>query len=559
MKLNKIIIAIFSLCMLSACNEDDFLKEEPLDFLGVDNSVRTAEDCQVIINGLYAKVRANFYSSDFIFFMGTDVAKNARHNNNFLGNMKTWMIPEQSQISELWKREYKLISNANMLIERVEALDIPEDRKKEIRGEAKFFRAFGYRTLVYCFGGVPLVLEESKTPRTDFTRASKEEVLSAMKADFKAAAEGLGHIGDVADGRVSAEVAKHYLAETMISLGEYKDAAECLGEVIANPDLALMTERFGAHKGEEGDVIHDLFIRKNQNRKGAGNTEAMWVIQMEVDVDGGFLKSTAYRPYYLERMAAPVTYSLKDPEGKAAFMSSNGRSDLNVGGRGVANMSNTEWWLNDLWANDFDNDLRNSRYNIVRDAYYDLPSSKYYGKSVKGEESYSKTLKTDWWRWYPWPSKITTPGDHPESLYSDPENKLLKSTGGATYLDQYMLRLPEVYLLRAEAYLALGDKASAAGDINVVRRRAKASEITSADVSIDYILDERAREMVYEEFRRITLGRLGKYVERVRKCNEYNGPQMEDRHELFPIPYDVIEANKDAKIEQNPGYGGNNI
>lgn len=554
MKLNKIIAGVFALCLLGACNEDDFLKEEPLDFLGVENSLKTANDCQMIINGLYAKVRANFYSSDFIFFMSTDVAKNARHNNNFLGNMKTWQIPEQSQIADLWEREYKLISNANMLISRIDALDIPEDKKREIKGEARFFRAFGYRTLVYSFGGVPLVLEESKSPRTDFTRASKEEVLKAMKEDFKAAADGLPAIKNVDDGRVSAEVAKHYLAETMISLGEPAEAARVLGEVIASPDLALMKERFGTHKGDEGDVIHDLFIVKNQNRKGAGNTEAMWVIQMETDVDGGFLKSTAYRPYYIERFAAPVTYSLKDPDGKTAFMSSNGRSDLNVGGRGVSNMSNTDWWLNDLWASDFDNDLRNSKYNIVRDAYYDLPSSKYYGKSVKGADSYSKTLKADPWRWYPWPSKITTPGDHPDALYSDAANKLLKSTAGATYLDQYMLRLPEVYLLRAEAYLATGDKSAAAEDINVVRRRAQANEITAADVTIDYILDERAREMVYEEFRRITLGRLGKVVDRVRACNEYNGPQMEEKHELFPIPYSVIEANKDVKMVQNPGY-----
>lgn len=85
--------------------------------------------------------------------------------------------------------------------------------------------------------------------------------------------------------------------------------------------------------------------------------------------------------------------------------------------------------MNDLWENDFDNDIRNSKYNIVRNAYYDLPSSKYYGKSVFGEDSYSKTLKENWWRWFPWPSKITTPGEHPEALYEDKENLLLKFDG----------------------------------------------------------------------------------------------------------------------------------
>ena len=217
-------------------------------------------------------------------------------------------------------------------------------------------------------------------------------------------------------------------------------------------------------------------------------------------------------------------------------------------------MSNTHWWLYEVWGDDFSNDMRNSKYNVVRDAYYDLPTSKYYGKSIIAPETKSKLLEEQSWRWYPWPTKITTPGEHPEALYADPALKTLKSTAGATYLDQYMLRLAETYLLRAEAFLMKGDKEKAANDINEVRSRAHTSEVVASEVTIDYILDERARELVYEEFRRITLGRLGKYVERVRKYNTLNGPRVEDYHELFPIPYSAIEANKDAVLEQNPGY-----
>ena len=153
--------------------------------------------------------------------------------------------------------------------------------------------------------------------------------------------------------------------------------------------------------------------------------------------------------------------------------------------------------------------MRNSKYNVVRDAYYDLPTSKYYGKSIIAPETKSKLLEEQSWRWYPWPTKITTPGEHPEALYADPALKTLKSTAGATYLDQYMLRLAETYLLRAEAFLMKGDKEKAANDINEVRSRAHTSEVVASEVTIDYILDERARELVYEEFRRITLGRLG--------------------------------------------------
>ena len=47
---------------------------------------------------------------------------------------------------------------------------------------------------------------------------------------------------------------------------------------------------------------------------------------------------------------------------------------------------------------------------------------------------------------------------------------------------------------------------------------------------------------------------MGKLVERVRKYNPLNGDDINDYNNLFPIPYSEIEANKDAKLVQNPGY-----
>ena len=81
---------------------------------------------------------------------------------------------------------------------------------------------------------------------------------------------------------------------------------------------------------------------------------------------------------------------------------------------------------------------------------------------------------------------------------------------GRTMNDRYKMRLSETYLLRAEAYLHKGDKVNAAADINVVRKRAQASPVDPADVDIDYILDERMRELIIEEPRRRTLVRLHK-------------------------------------------------
>jgi hypothetical protein len=130
----------------------------------------------------------------------------------------------------------------------------------------------------------------------------------------------------------------------------------------------------------------------------------------------------------------------------------------------------------------------------------------------------------------------------------------LKDGAAFTFRDEYMFRLAETYLLRAEAYLGLGNLTSAAADINVVRARSNADPVLPANVNIDYILDERMRELGVEEKRMLTLHRLGKWYDRVKRCNSYYASQADTKYELWPIPQSVIEANREAKLQQNPGY-----
>ena len=78
--------------------------------------------------------------------------------------------------------------------------------------------------------------------------------------------------------------------------------------------------------------------------------------------------------------------------------------------------------------------------------------------------------------------------------------------------------------------------------------------ITASDVTIDFILDERLRELGIEEKRRLTLSRMGKLYERTVKYNVYNAPNIREHHQLYPIPQSEIDANVGAVLEQNPGY-----
>jgi hypothetical protein len=274
------------------------------------------------------------------------------------------------------------------------------------------------------------------------------------------------------------------------------------------------------------------------------------VIQFETDVPGGGAVSTAQAgSYLLERHHAPYFDGMVSTGGRKPFLwpVSN-----NTGGRGIGWAVSTTYFSDTIWKTDFNNDIRNAPINFVRAYTANNPASSLNGQTFSvynpppGVTSPSRVF-------YAYQSKVTTPGKHPDNLYQDKTTGLLKAPAGGTYLDQYMFRLAETYLIRAEAYLGLNNLQKAADDINIVRARSKASAVSASNVTIDYILDERMRELGVEEKRRLTLMRLGKIYDRVKKFNPYYSDVL-PKYNLWPIPAAEIERNKDVKLEQNPGY-----
>ncbi len=243
-----------------------------------------------------------------------------------------------------------------------------------------------------------------------------------------------------------------------------------------------------------------------------------------------------------------------------------------TGGRGIGWGISTKYFSNTVWEDDFDGDMRNANHNFVRkfrvhrsevinlgitelDVDH-LPE----GVEVIVGQGNSTTIPGRYL--YAYQSKCTTPGNHPDALYSNKANLSLKGDAGVTYTDQYMFRLAETYLLRAEGYMNLNKKDLAAKDINEVRDRAHAKPADESEIDMDYILDERMRELGIEEKRRLTLMRTQTLYDRVMKCNPYyanpetngDGVGMQKHYNIWPIPQSAIEANTDAVLEQNPGY-----
>lgn len=566
-------IALLALALLGGVScKKDFLDEKPLDFLSATNAFQTANDFTASVNNLYRLVRAEFYTLNdndpFEYQYRTDIAFYVPAA--FPANLSGEINPNSSIMRNHWTALYKIVAEANTIISRIPASQLSAADQKLFEARGRFFRAFAYRALAYLWGGVPLVTEEVTSPKVDYVRATRKEVYTQIIADLTFAAANLPVItaSSLKDGEISSQAANHLLAEVYLADGQYQNAVNASTAVISSTGMGLMTARFGSRRTETpGDVYWDLFRKNNQNRKnGSGNTEAIWVIQIETDVPGGAaISTTSFASgdgYSLERVHVPLVRDLT-VNNVTAFQWP--ASNYSSGGRGVGFYAPSKWFIDSVYSSDPTNDIRNANHNFVRKFKVTNPSSPLYNTDIdfanlpagtKGTSGATLTSGVPSRAFYPYQTKATEPGGHPTNLYVSPAPypNALKGGAGFTYQDQYMFRLAETYLLRAEAYLGLANTASAAADINVVRARSNAAPVLAANVTIDYILDERIRELGVEEKRMLTLMRLGKWYDRVVKCNPFYASAALPKYNLWPIPQSEIERNREAVLTQNPGY-----
>jgi hypothetical protein len=151
--------------------------------------------------------------------------------------------------------------------------------------------------------------------------------------------------------------------------------------------------------------------------------------------------------------------------------------------------------------------------------------------------------------------------------YTVEKFKNIKSTGGAgsdgsgnfVDIDFPLFRLADAYLMYAElAARGVGstNTTQAATYVNTLRTRAGAAAITAGDINLNFILDERGRELYWEGHRRQDLIRFGKFSGSSYnwqwKGNVQAGTGIDTKYDVFPIPANAIGAN--PTLQQNPGY-----
>ena len=232
--------------MLAGCNEDSFLEEKALDFNSASNSYSTSADFDAAVAELYYLTREEYYTT---YDRTTDLSKFADMwitADPLISNVVADLSPSGAIAQFYWDENYKLIAQANTVISRLPQSSLTDEQKKVYEAQALFFRALGYRTLVLLYGDVPLQLEEVTKPKTDFTRESKDVVIAQCVKDLETSVANLPEISAVRDGEISKPAANMLLAEFYLMQGENGKAVDATTAVINNPNLALMTERFGS-------------------------------------------------------------------------------------------------------------------------------------------------------------------------------------------------------------------------------------------------------------------------------------------------------------------------
>lgn len=595
----KLFMAGAASILFTGCS--DWLDPKPLSFFTPENTYNSYNGLKTGTDMLNRDVRYfDYYPTSFsadpcilseYFF--SEMAVNGRTDaGNTPVDLTALITPSanlkgnNSQINNYWTYLYKGIKDANTLLTRSETAEFEnEDQRKEIEALAHFHRAFRYYRLVHQYGDVPFIVEEVTGPRYDFYSTKREAILRWLKNDLETTAPYLSN--DVNIGQVTQAAAYHLLAKIDLALGEFDAAIEACNKVIGDGVHHLMTERFGVDKNDPTkNVVWDL--HQSENKHLPENKEVLYLVLDNYDETDARSATELEIKRQILPMYSATTSNIKTPNGKKAFVDNDEKKNpyLLEYGRGICTLRQTWYATHMIWTLD-NTDLRHAPGNWMRmeDLTYNNPAlatedPEWYGKPLQKYDSKGNLLLNDTIRsWCEWPHYKTNVADQKANNWR----------GG--WADWYIFRLAETYLLRAEAYIWKGETGAAAADINEVRRRAQAREISASEATISMILDERARELFYEEPRKCELTRIAYIYAQTGKADDKGRTYSMDKfsqdnffynrimdvtdfynkgvknaygltytiqpyHVLWPIAETATSVNVQGHINQNYGYDG---
>lgn len=641
-KINRIYLAamLSGTIFLGGCSED-FLKPDPLSFYEPTTTFSTESGLKAAL-AICDRHLKSYYATDHneVLDMGTEymfselmVASNT-DKTNMLCDIANALTPtsDDSSLHNLdrsnsiwyfWEETYKGIMYANTIIQyvdKVESLD--ESTKNMFKGRAYFHRAFRYMALVFQYGDVPLCAKVLEVPKQNYRSTKRDAILKMITRDMELAAQWVPDQKDMdLIGMVNKGACRMLLTKCYLALGEYSKAKEQTDILINESGYSLMKEPFGTfNKGGEAaawpitrNVIWDL--HRAENKLIVANKEVIFGLPNRGSDSESFVKMLTMRilyPFFFDSR-------IQTTDGKQALMNIKRNSRDYVAeydymrgfGRGISTWRPTYFSTHTLWKVNNVEDNQDLRHNSEVGNWVRMENLKCnnkesvdFGKPIRLYKDDGTLLCSDTIRrWYDFP--------HYKFYLDDPVNdaNISGSDGnrGATnggIADWYLYRLAEAYLLRAEAKFYMDENdMSIKDDLNELRKRANCSQLYEGKVTIGDIMDERARELYWEEWRNVELKRVSLCLARSGKPDEWGNTYsldnfdkqsgtdseggsywyqrivhysiynkgsisinatgnsnpnytMDKKNMYWPIPYAAISANKTGKLAQNYGYDG---
>ncbi|GGI24435.1 RagB/SusD family nutrient uptake outer membrane protein [Pedobacter mendelii] len=534
---------------------------------------RTAETYYNKFSGFEDLAKSNYATLRGIvnfptfFNLGTDTYSTANINDNNGENLYNINLNSQNGNSaSLYAQMYSAINIANNTIYWATQLTDGNAATINIRvAEAKALRAFYYYYLAETFGDVPIVITRTTEVTLAYTRSPEKDVYDQVIKDLNEAITALP--ATTTDfGRVTKGFAQHLLAKVYLTRGyktygggnaDFTQAAALAETVISSGSYALkskFSDLFDPtvpNYQSNNEVIFSVQYSTNALFNGGGNTLQQWFLW---DVQNSALlgRSVFYGKTNNAIAPDPYFFSLFNKN-------SDSRYAATVYDAVLTQVAGTF----------------NGKSFAVGDTLIYYPVIPFTA-AQKALRKYI-VINPDEYRTSPFLNGVR---NYPQfKKFRDPFVSGYVDNGGAR--DTYVFRLAETYLIAAEAYVKLNNQAKALAYINILRTRAAKTGTNPASgilyatemqytgiVTLDAILEERARELVGEEFRWYELKRMYETVGSVStnklltrsilyndelKAAQAGKTILDAKFLLRPIPQAQIDLNR-GPFPQNPGY-----
>ncbi|MGC6431679.1 MAG: RagB/SusD family nutrient uptake outer membrane protein [Jejuia sp.] len=396
-----------------------------------------------------------------------------------------------------YDRAYYTIPQCNNFLQVLDGADFPNE--ENLRAETKFLRALAYYNLIDVFGKGVLATEENLGQSDPLPESSRQELFDFVEAELLEIEPIISTTSDY--GRANRYVvdmllAKLYInAEVYTGTARWDDAATYVSKIINEGGYSLennFIKLFSADNDATNEIIFPL-LAESLTSQSYGNTTYI--------VNGGLSADTM----------TPSDFGAS--AGWTGHRSSKGWYGLFAENESAL-QSSTDVRASLFWTEGHNYEM--SDYKAWEDGY---PSVKFRNTDSSGSGNPVEFSPTD----FPF------------------------------------YRLADVYLMYAELALRGASGANlqdALTYVNAVRSRSGASTISSNDLTLDFVLDERARELNLEGHRRSDLIRFNKFTGSNYlwpwKGGAANGTAIPDTYKLFPIPATALQAN--PNLTQNTGF-----